>query len=182
MDLKPQKPQKKLFGKLKPLDEAIAKSKDTPADTKALEQANKELAAATKALGAAMEKSHKAYDTMYKTMPDVTKPPSPAGPIPIPYPNFSKLEKEAKGATQNTEKAHKKLEKVHKKLIKLIDQQIKVLKPAATDSKSNEATTMKGLVSAKNMGKAKFTAWSADVKVEGKNVTRFCDLTTKNHY
>lgn len=180
MDLKPKKPQKNLFGGLKPLDDAVAKSKDTPADTKALESASKELAAANKALGAAMEKSHKSYDKIFKMIPDVSK--SSPGPIPIPYPVFSKLEKETKGAAQNTEKAHKKLEKVHRKLIKLIDQQIKTLKPAAKTSGSNEAATMKGLLSAKNIGKAQFAAWSLDVKTEGQNVAHFCDLVTKNHY
>jgi Domain of unknown function (DUF4150) len=37
------------------------------------------------------------------------------------------------------------------------------------------------VVTSKNMGKAYFTAWSMDVKVEGENVVRMMDMTTHNH-
>lgn len=181
MGLAPKKPEKNLTKTLKPLQDAVVKSRNTPADTKALEGASKEMTAATKQLEAAMVKSHKAFDKMVKTLPDPTKTPSPAGPVPIPYPTFSKLDKEAKGAVKVTVQAQKKLEKAYRKLDRVIDQQIKVLKPAVKKSNGDEAATMKGLVHAKTQGKAHFTSWSLDVKVEGKNLARFSDLTNKTY-
>lgn len=182
MGTEPKKPQKNMMRLLKPLQDTVAKSKDTPADTKALDGATKEMAVATKQLETAMVKSHKAYDKLFMTLPDPTKTPSPAGPVPIPYPIFSKLDKEAKGAVKVTKQAQQKLEKAYRKLDKVIDQQIKVLKPSMKKSNGDEAATMKGLVSAKNQGKAHFTAWSFDVKAEGQNVTRFSELANKNLY
>ena len=181
MDTKPKKPRKKLFGRLKPLDDAVAKSKNTPADTKALETATRELSTATTALGAAMEKSYTSFDKAYKMTADMAKSPAVPAPVPIPYPVISKLEKETKGAVQTTDKALKKHDKAYKKLIQVIDKQIKVLKPAAKKSNSEEAATLKGLVSAKTTGKAQWAQFALDVKLEAKNVVIHFDKVTKNH-
>ena len=181
MGLKPRKPEKKRFAKIKPLEDAVVKSKNTSADTKALDQATKELASATKALGTAMEKSHKAFDKAFTMIPDVAKTPSPAGPVPIPYPIISKLEKETKGAHKVTVKALQRHEKAQKKLVQVIDKQIKVLAPEVKKSAGDAAATTKGLVSAKLLGKAQWVTYSFDVKVEGKSVAQFFDLAKKNN-
>lgn len=181
MGIKATKPKRKLFGKIKDLDSAVAKSKTTAADTKALSTAAKEFDATKKVLGKAVEKTFKSFDGACKTIPDPEKNPSPAGPVPIPYPTFSKLEKETRGAVQDAEKALKKHEKACKKLVKVIDKELKVLKASAASSKGDEAGTMKGLVSAKNTAKSHMTAFSSDVKAEGKAVTRFFDLAKKNY-
>jgi hypothetical protein len=44
------------------------------------------------------EITHKALQGVTATVPDVCKTPSPAGPIPIPYPNIAKSSDTAKGS------------------------------------------------------------------------------------
>lgn len=180
MDVKPKKPEPKQFAKLKDLDTAVAKSKDTPADTKALETARKDIDTATAALASAMDKQHKAFTKAFQRFPDVTKSPAPAGPVPIPYPVFGKLEKEIKDSSKRVASALKKQEQAQKKLVKVIDQQIKVLKPMAKSSHSAEASTMKGLIDAKSAGKSQWVACCTTVKLEGKRITRFLDLAAQH--
>ncbi|MEW9919607.1 DUF4150 domain-containing protein [Marimonas sp. MJW-29] len=181
MSLKPKKPKKKLFAKLKPLDDAVAQSKNTAADTKALEGAKKELDKATKQLETAMMKSFQCHEKAYKLAPNIDKTPETPSPVPIPYPTLQKLEKETKSALKVTEKALKNHEKVQKKLVKLLDREIKVLKSGAKSSKGDEAGTLKGLTSAKTMGKAQWVQYSVNVKAEGKAVTRMLDLMSDQH-
>jgi hypothetical protein len=104
-------------------------------------------------------------------MPDIClSPPSPpAGPIPIPYPNFSKASDTDKGS----------------KTVKIRG------KPAGLKNKSNykkskgdEAATRNfgmGVVTHKIQGASEHMAWSMDVKIEGANVLRLMDMTTHNH-
>lgn len=172
MDVKPKKPDAKLLARNTDLDTAVAKSKNTPADTKALTAASKELEAANKALGAAMKASHKALEKAVKVGKDATKGPAP---VPIPYPVFAKLEKETRGAVKLTEKALKVREKAQKKVDKVLDAQGKVLSKFA-NSKGDEAAALAGLVSAKAKAKGQFQQFSFDVKFEGKNVARAFDL------
>lgn len=176
MSLKPRKPKRKLFASLKPLDDAVKQSRDTPADTKALEGAKKELDKATKQLEAAMLKSFQCHEKAYKLAPDVDKTPAAPSPVPIPYPTLTKLEKETKSALNTTEKALKNHEKVQKKLVKVIDKEIQGLKSKTRATSGNEAGTLKGLVAAKNMGKTQWKMYAFDVKLEGKNVSRMIDL------
>jgi hypothetical protein len=104
--------------------------------------------------------------------PDVcfTPPECPATPpgIPIPYPNT--------GFAKDTTKGSKKV-KISGKEIMLKN------KSHFKKSTGDEAgrTKKKGLITSKIKGKVYFTAWSMDVKVEGKNVVRHLDLTTHNH-
>ncbi|MFK7838154.1 MAG: PAAR-like domain-containing protein [Sulfitobacter sp.] len=174
MALKPQAPDKKLFAPNKPLADAVVKSKPTDADTKSLESAQKEIEAATKALETAAQKSNAAFGKAIKAAPDVAKTGKPSG-VPIPYPIFSKLEKETKSAVQNTEKALKKVEKAQKRLSKILDKEIKTLSKFAK-SKGDEAGAHKGLVEAKRLSESNFQSYSFDVKAEGKNMIRFLDL------
>jgi hypothetical protein len=104
-------------------------------------------------------------------MPDVCmSPPSPpAGPIPIPYPNFSQASK--------TDSGSKKV-KIKNKPVGLKN------KSTYKKSNGNEAATRSfgmGIVTHKLQGETKHAAWSFDVKFEGQNVIRHLDLTTHNH-
>lgn len=104
-------------------------------------------------------------------MPDVClSPPSPpAGPVPVPYPNFS-MGSDTSGGTKQVKikgkEAGIKNNSNYKK------------------SKGNEAATRSfgmGVISHALSGKMQHAAWSMDVKFEGKNVIRFMDMTTHNH-
>lgn len=104
-------------------------------------------------------------------MPDVClSPPSPpAGPVPIPYPNTAKASDTSQGS----------------KSVKIGGAEVG-LKNSSCYKKSmgDEAATKSlgmGVVTHNIQGKMKFAAWSFDVKIEGKNVTRHMDLTTHNH-
>jgi hypothetical protein len=113
----------------------------------------------------------KAGNESLAAMPDVClSPPSPpAGPIPIPYPNFSDASHTSSGTKSvlvGGKEAGIKNESDYKK------------------SKGNEAATRSfgmGVVSHTIQGKSQHAAWSMDVKFESHNVIRFGDLTTHNH-
>jgi len=104
--------------------------------------------------------------------PDVcmTPPENPATPpgVPIPYPNTA-FSKDASDGSKD---------------VKISGQEI-ILKNKSffKTSTGDEAgcAAKKGVVTSKIKGKAYFTAWSMDVKVEGENVVRHLDLTTHNH-
>jgi hypothetical protein len=105
------------------------------------------------------------------SMPDLClSPPSPpAGPVPIPYPNFANAGATIKGT----------------KRVKIGGKEVgKKNKSAYKKSRGNEAATRSfgmGVVSHTLQGKTKFASWSMDVKVEKANVTRQLDLTGGNH-
>jgi len=104
-------------------------------------------------------------------MPDIClSPPSPpAGPIPIPYPNFSDATKTSSGS---------KKVKIGNKEVGLKN------KSVYKSSKGDEAATRNfgmGVVTHKISGGTQHAAWSFDVKIEGQNAIRFMDLTTHNH-
>ena len=104
-------------------------------------------------------------------MPDVClSPPSPpAGPIPIPYPNFA--------MASDTTGGSKKV-KIGKKEVGLKG------KSKYKKSKGDEAATRSfgaSVVSHTISGSVKHAAGSFDVKIEGSNVVRFLDFTTGNH-
>lgn len=104
--------------------------------------------------------------------PDVclSPPSSPAGPIPVPYPDtsFSK-------DMQNGSKAV---------MIKGKEVMLKDLSYYKTSPLGDEAATKtlgQGVITHVITGKTYFVAWSMDVKFEGENVDRHIDLTTSNH-
>ena len=110
-------------------------------------------------------------DKTIAAMPDVCmSPPSPpAGPIPIPYPNFTK----ASDTTDGSKKV-----KIGGKEVGLKG------KSSIKTSKGDEAATRNfgaSIASHKIQGAMKHKAGSFDVKFEGSNVVRFGDLTTGNH-
>ncbi|VUD46582.1 hypothetical protein TDB9533_00852 [Thalassocella blandensis] len=101
--------------------------------------------------------------------PDVCfSPPSPsAGWIPIPFANTVKASDTANGS---------KTVFIKGKPVMLKDKSY-----FSTSSGNEAAAGPKGISTGVKKGKAYFTSWSMDVKVEGLNVCRHSDLTTHNH-
>jgi Toxin PAAR-like domain len=104
-------------------------------------------------------------------MPDVClSPPSPpAGPVPVPYPNFAQSSDTDQGA----------------RTVLVGGGQVGI-KNKSTYKKSNgdEAATKSlgmGLVSHQIQNTMYFAAWSFDVKFESQNAVRHMDLTTHNN-
>src|SRR5204862_7433654 len=94
-------------------------------------------------------------------------PPSPpAGPVPIPYPNFSQASDTSNGTSTvmiGGKEAGQKSKSYY------------------SSSKGDEAATRglgMGVVTHTIQGKTYFTSWSMDVKLEGENAPRFGDMTT----
>ncbi len=99
----------------------------------------------------------------------MSPPAPPAGPIPLPYPNFSN--------SGDTDQGSKSV-KIKGKPAGLKD------KSNYKTSKGNEAATRNfgmGVVTHTIQGKTQYSSWSMDVLIEGYNVLRQLDLTTHNH-
>jgi len=97
--------------------------------------------------------------------PDVCKTPSPAGPVPIPYPNIAMSSDTAKGTTK----------------VKCDGNPVCVKDSNFSTSTGDEAGTAGGgVASNKTKGKAEFVLFSMDVKFEGKNVCRAFDTMLHN--
>jgi Domain of unknown function (DUF4150) len=97
--------------------------------------------------------------------PDVCKTPSPAGPIPIPYPNIAKSSDTASGTTK----------------VKCDGNPTCVKDSNFSMSTGDEAGSAGGgVASNKIKGKAEFVMFSMDVKFEGKNVARAFDIMLHN--
>lgn len=103
--------------------------------------------------------AHKSSGGMSTVFPDVCKTPSPAGPIPIPYPNIGMASDTSSGPTK----------------VKT-DGEMPMTKGAKYSTTSgDEAGTAGGVMSSKFKGAAEFMMYSFDVKFEGKNVCRLGD-------
>jgi hypothetical protein len=96
--------------------------------------------------------------------PDVCKTPSPAGPVPIPYPNIAKSGDSSKTA----------------KKVNCDGNAVCVSDSNFMMSSGDEAGAAMGVASNKIKGKAEFVNYSFDVKVEGKGVPRAFDLMLHN--
>jgi hypothetical protein len=104
-------------------------------------------------------------------MPDVclSPPGPPAGPIPIPYPNFAQASDTSQGSRS----------------VKIKGGQVG-LKSTSNYAKcsGDEAATRSFGMSVTDHcleGKTISQAWSFDVKIEGKNAARLLDLSTSNN-
>lgn len=97
--------------------------------------------------------------------PDVCKTPSPGGPIPVPYVNVSQDSDLAAGSTSVF---------ISGNSIALKDSHL------STSTGDEAGTAGGGLISAKTKGKTTWGSYSLDVKVEGKGVVRFLDVTQHN--
>jgi hypothetical protein len=108
---------------------------------------------------------HKSSNGVTIAFPDVCKTPSPAGPIPIPYPNIAKSGDTGQGT----------------KKVKCDGNSICHKGSNFSMSTGDEAGSAGGgVVSNKIKGKAEFVNFSFDVKVEGNNVARAFDLMLHN--
>ncbi|MEM9103280.1 MAG: DUF4150 domain-containing protein [Pseudomonadota bacterium] len=103
--------------------------------------------------------AHQGSGGMSVAFPDVCKTPTPAGPVPIPYPNIGKASDTSKGP----------------KSVK-VDKKMPMVKGAVYSmSTGDEAGSAGGVVSGKIKGECEFMMYSFDVKFEGKNVCRMGD-------
>jgi hypothetical protein len=108
---------------------------------------------------------HKSSNGVTIAFPDVCKTPTPAGPIPIPYPNIAQSTDTAKGT----------------KKVKCDGNPVCVKDSNFSMSTGDEAGNAGGGVASNKMkGKAEFVNFSFDVKFEGKNVPRAFDLMLHN--
>lgn len=108
---------------------------------------------------------HKSSGGIATAFPDVCKTPSPAGPIPIPYPNIAKSGDTADGS----------------KKVKVDGNPIMLQGSNFSTSMGDEAGAAGGgVVSNTTKGKAEFILYSFDVKVEGKGVPRLGDMMLQN--
>lgn len=107
---------------------------------------------------------HKSSSGVSMIFPDVCKTPSPAGPIPIPYPNVAMSSDTADGSST----------------VKMDGQPIMLKGSNYSMSSGDEAGSAMGVVSNKNKGKAYPKLHSFDVKVDGDNVFRLTDIMLQN--
>jgi hypothetical protein len=108
---------------------------------------------------------HKSSNGVTIVFPDVCKTPSPAGPVPIPYPNIAKSSDTADGS----------------KKVTCDGNSIMLQGSNFSTSVGDEAGTAGGgIVSNTTKGKAEFVSYSFDVKVEGKSVPRQLDPMIHN--
>jgi len=108
---------------------------------------------------------HKSSSGLVTAFPDVCKTPTPAGPVPIPYPNIAQSTDTAQGSQTVT-----------------MDGNPIMLKGSvfATSTGDEAGSAGGGVVSNTIKGKAEFVLYSFDVKVEGKNVCRLTDIMLLN--
>lgn len=108
---------------------------------------------------------HAASSGVATTFPDTCKTPTPAGPVPIPYPNVAKSTDTTQGSTQ----------------VKMDGNPIMLQGSFFAQSTGDEAGSAGGGVSSSMVkGKAEFVAFSFDVMVEGKPVPRQLDPMVQN--
>lgn len=107
---------------------------------------------------------HKDSGGVTIAFPDVCKTPTPAGPIPIPYPNIAKSSDTAQGSTT----------------VEMDGNPICLKDSNFMISTGDEAGSALGVASNKIKGKAEFVNFSFDVMVEGKNVCRAFDMMLHN--
>jgi hypothetical protein len=108
--------------------------------------------------------SHKGSIGISTAFPDVCKTPTPAGPVPIPYPNIAMSADTFQGS----------------KTVKMDGNEIMTKGANMKMSTGDEPGAALGVVSNKIKGKAEFVNYSFDVKVDGKNVCRLSDPTQQN--
>jgi hypothetical protein len=109
--------------------------------------------------------AHGGSGGMSMAFPDVCKTPSPAGPIPIPYPNIGKSADASGGPTTVT-----------------VEGKMPMVKGANYQmSTGDEAGSAMGIMSSKIKGVCEFMLYSFDVKIEGNNVCRLGDPLFHNN-
>ena len=107
---------------------------------------------------------HAASDGVATAFPDVCKTPSPAGPVPLPYPNVAMSADTAQGSQD----------------VKMDGNPIMLQGSSFKMSTGDEAGSAGGVVSGQIKAKAEFINFSFDVMVEGKSVPRLGDMMVQN--
>jgi uncharacterized Zn-binding protein involved in type VI secretion len=108
---------------------------------------------------------HASSSGVATAFPDVCKTPSPAGPIPIPYPNIAMSSDTADGSST----------------VKMDGNPIMIQGSNFSTSTGDEAGSAGGGVASNTTkGKAEFIMYSFDVKVDGKSVPRLGDTMLQN--
>lgn len=107
---------------------------------------------------------HQKSNGVATAFPDVCKTPSPAGPIPIPYPNIAQSTDTAQGT----------------KKVQADGCSVMIQGSNFSQSTGDEAGSAGGVVSNCIKGKAEFILYSFDVQFEGKPVPRLGDLMLQN--
>jgi hypothetical protein len=103
--------------------------------------------------------THQGSGGMSPIFPDVCKTPTPAGPVPIPYPNIGKAGDTSSGPSTVT-----------------TDGQMPMTKDAKYQmSTGDEAGSATGVMSSKIKGACEYMMYSFDVKFEGKGACRLGD-------
>jgi hypothetical protein len=103
--------------------------------------------------------AHKGSGGMSTVFPDVCKTPTPAGPVPIPYPNIGQSSNTSGGPTTVTTDGQMPMTQDAKYMV----------------SSGDEAGSAGGVISGKIKGECEFMMYSFDVKFEGKNACRLSD-------
>ena len=96
--------------------------------------------------------------------PDTCKTPTPAGPVPIPYPNIAMSSDTAQGSST----------------VKMDGQPVLIKSSNFSMSTGDEAGSAQGVASNKIKGKAHPKMYSMDVKADGENVVRLSDILLQN--
>jgi uncharacterized Zn-binding protein involved in type VI secretion len=99
------------------------------------------------------------------TIPDVCKTPSPAGPVPIPYPNISQSTMLAKGSST----------------VNADGMMIAIKGSEFSMSNGDNAGVAGGVKSSTFMKESTWILYSFDVKVDGQNACRLSDKMFHNH-
>lgn len=102
---------------------------------------------------------HKGSMGLSTVFPDVCKTPTPAGPVPIPYPNIGKSSDTIMGPFTVKSDGQMPMTKGAKYMM----------------SSGDEPGVVGGVVSGIIKGECEFMMYSFDVKFEGKNVCRMGD-------
>ncbi len=101
------------------------------------------------------------------TLPDVCKTPTPAGPVPIPYPIIVSMSSNLKKGTKTVKVDGKKMAAVKGSNLSCCT--------------GDEPGTVGGIKSSTNMKEATWILYSFDVKMDGKNACRLTDKLFMNH-
>jgi uncharacterized Zn-binding protein involved in type VI secretion len=107
---------------------------------------------------------HAASNGVATAFPDVCKTPTPAGDVPIPYPNVALSADTAQGSQD----------------VKMDGNPIMLQGSSFKVSTGDEAGVSGGVVSGQIKAKAEFVNFSFDVTVEGKAVPRLGDMMVQN--
>jgi hypothetical protein len=99
--------------------------------------------------------------------PDVCKTPSPAGPVPIPYPNITQCAT-IKGSTASSK-------------VKICNMKAATVQTETSLSSGDEAGVAGGVVSNTNMQGGKYLMGSLQVMIEGKMCAHLISMTGQNN-